>query len=195
MPRRYPRAARSDQLPRPRARSGSVGVAAFDELLERWAKQPPPEAPKDPKPTRKRAATTAAAQRATRSAVREGVYPACPPPDLRCCSVLALKTFLQQAQVPSSTISQAREKRELQELAQASAGAWEVARVLACASLPPGARPAAVLRVPATAGREDVRSAFRRLSLLVHPDKHRSCGRAAEAFKAAKEAFDALIRT
>lgn len=66
-------------------------------------------------------------------------------------------------------------------------------RVLACTSLPPGARPGAVLRVTAAAGQEDVRAAFRRLSLLVHPDKHRSCGRAAEAFKVVKESFDALM--
>lgn len=60
-------------------------------------------------------------------------------------------------------------------------------------TLPPAMRPAAVLRVAPTAGREEVRSAFRRLSLLVHPDKHKSCQRAADAFKAAKEAFDALL--
>lgn len=199
MPRRLPKLTRSDQPPRARPKDSSVGVAAFDELLQRWAKQPPPEvpdeAPKEPKAPRKRAASATKVPRATRSAlaVKQGVYPACQPPDLERCSVLALKAFLQQARVPETTIAQAREKKELQELAQAHTGAWEVARVLACASLPSGARPAAVLRVAAGAGQEDVRSAFRRLSLLVHPDKHRSCARAAEAFKTAKEAFDALI--
>lgn len=100
MPRRLPKVNRADQPPRPRAKASSVGVAAFDELLQRWAKQPPPEAPKEPShKARKRpaSASTAPTPRSTRACgAKEGVYPACQPPDLQRCSVTALKTFLQQ---------------------------------------------------------------------------------------------------
>jgi hypothetical protein len=72
--------------------------------------------------------------------------------------------------------------RRLRAMVAAAMPAWEVRRVLACtAVVDPAAQPAAVLRLEPGASREAVRVAFRRLSLLVHPDKNRSPG-AAEAF-------------
>ncbi len=44
MPKRHPKSAsRTSRRHHPSSPHNSVGVAAFDQLLQRWAKQPPPE--------------------------------------------------------------------------------------------------------------------------------------------------------
>ncbi len=81
----------------------------------------------------------------------------------------------------SGRVAGAEQLRRLRRMATAVLPAWEVRRVLACRSLGAAVQASAVLRLPAGADRDEVRVAFRRMSLLVHPDKNRSSG-AAEAF-------------
>ncbi|KAG2492527.1 hypothetical protein HYH03_009192 [Edaphochlamys debaryana] len=59
--------------------------------------------------------------------------------------------------------------RRLRAMAAAALPAWEVRRVLACEAVAGAAQPAAVLRVRPGVGREEVRVAFRRLSLSGAP--------------------------
>ncbi len=79
--------------------------------------------------------------------------------------------------------------------------AWEVRRVLACRALAadpggcagsggalPRAVAAAVLRIPLGASQLDARSAYRRLSLVVHPDKNWTPGARARAGEEGREA-------
>ncbi|KXZ53859.1 hypothetical protein GPECTOR_6g777 [Gonium pectorale] len=82
--------------------------------------------------------------------------------------------------------------RCLRAMALAALPAWEVRRVLACRVLAPAEQPSVVLRLPVGASRDEVRVAFRRLSLLVHPDKNRSVG-AAEAFALVSGAASKLL--
>ncbi|GIL64010.1 hypothetical protein Vafri_17997 [Volvox africanus] len=82
--------------------------------------------------------------------------------------------------------------RQLRGLVEAAMPAWEVRRVLSCRALGPAAQAVAVLRLEYGASRDSVRLAFRRLSLLVHPDKNRSSG-AADAFALVSAAASRLL--
>ncbi|GFR51776.1 hypothetical protein Agub_g14232 [Astrephomene gubernaculifera] len=82
--------------------------------------------------------------------------------------------------------------RRLRTMVTAALPAWEVRRVLACRELSPEEQAGAVLRVDPRVGREEIRLAFRRLSLLVHPDKNRSRD-ASEAFSMVSAAARALL--
>ncbi|GLI71444.1 hypothetical protein VaNZ11_016659 [Volvox africanus] len=82
--------------------------------------------------------------------------------------------------------------RQLRGLVEVAMPAWEVRRVLSCRTLSPAAQAVAVLRLDYGASRDTVRLAFRRLSLLVHPDKNRSSG-AADAFALVSAAASRLL--
>lgn len=61
---------------------------------------------------------------------------------------------------------------ELRALAKRLMPAWEVQRILACESLTPGVQCCAILRVKEGDGYEKMRSNFKKLSLVIHPDKN-----------------------
>eukprot|EP00198_Chlamydomonas_reinhardtii_P013251 XP_001702588.1 predicted protein [Chlamydomonas reinhardtii] len=82
--------------------------------------------------------------------------------------------------------------RQLRAMVAAAMPAWEVRRVLACKALGASAQAAAVLRVTHATPRAEVRMAFRRLSLAVHPDKNKSDS-AAEAFAMVSAAASRLL--
>lgn len=138
-----------------------------------------------------------------------------PPPDLSACSRGALNSFLLEAGCSAVDVQDAvnascsaapapahrspgcgRDKGRrgaLLRLAQGAVPWWEVARVLACNTLPPGLfKHMAVLRcaqattaaatrpsgskaeqqAPPTLTEEAVRASYRKLCLMLHPDKH-----------------------
>ncbi|KAK9837029.1 hypothetical protein WJX81_008128 [Elliptochloris bilobata] len=86
------------------------------------------------------------------------------------------------------------EKSELLALAAKCVGAWEVQRILRCGSeLQPPARHSFILRGE---GAEHARGAYKRLALLVHPDKHEAATAkqaATDAFQLLSEAFKVML--
>lgn len=126
-------------------------------------------------------------------------------PDLTKCTSAELLTVLKEAGTDTSPLlSLSRE--ELLAHASLNLPTWEVRRLLACKGLPPPSRHHVALRLhrPAASGAsaavrcvtpapEQVRVAYRRLCLTVHPDKN-PCTAAAEAFQVLRAACDALLQ-
>eukprot|EP00240_Pyramimonas_obovata_P005191 CAMPEP_0118930354 /NCGR_PEP_ID=MMETSP1169-20130426/7072_1 /TAXON_ID=36882 /ORGANISM="Pyramimonas obovata, Strain CCMP722" /LENGTH=384 /DNA_ID=CAMNT_0006872697 /DNA_START=74 /DNA_END=1228 /DNA_ORIENTATION=+ len=106
-----------------------------------------------------------------------------PPADLSKCSRMQLQRFLQQAGVAADmTLS----GPEAAEVARAHLATWEVERVLACDSH------LEVLRLERNPIPADVKASFRKLSMLVHPDKN-SSPKAAEAMSRVTKAYQGLL--
>ncbi|GMH42404.1 hypothetical protein BSKO_10323 [Bryopsis sp. KO-2023] len=80
---------------------------------------------------------------------------------------------------------------ELRPLCSELVDQWEVNRILACKSLPDWSRCLVVLRLQGPQTLETAKAAFKKLTLIVHPDKNKSKG-ASEAFCMVKEALEWL---
>ncbi len=114
-------------------------------------------------------------------------------PDLATASTATLKQFLLDAEVsvPAGVLL---ERQQLVEAAQQSVPQWEVMRLLRCRALPEPLRHFAALRLHRGCSEDHVRGSFRRLSLVVHPDKNQS-QLAADAFAVLGAAHRALLRS
>lgn len=105
-----------------------------------------------------------------------------PPKEFLSLSTWDLQHFLEQAGLK---VDQRWETKELLERAEAAVGVWEVERVLACRY------PEQVLRVRRDDSATQVKRAFHKLSIAVHPDRNKS-EKANEAMHRVSTAFNVL---
>ena len=105
-----------------------------------------------------------------------------PPKEFLGLSTWDLQHFLEQAGLK---VDQRWETKELLERAEAAVGVWEVERVLACRY------PEQVLRVKRDDSASQVKRAFHKLSIAVHPDRNKS-EKANEAMHRVSTAFNVL---
>eukprot|EP00798_Chlamydomonas_sp_ICE-L_P009034 gene9034-16156_t len=121
------------------------------------------------------------------------------PPDLERCNSQQLSSFMVEAgAAPPPAETQplpgsqgAPPSSQLLAMAKASLAAWEVRRVLACNHVGRAAtraRHLAALRIEQSTDADTVGAAFRKLSLLIHPDKH------ASNQQSARDAFQMLTQ-